>query len=195
MGLTLTETAALLGRLRYIELLGFELLGSWVPITSHINAKNLLAEQCQHHAWHAELLGDRFPGAYVFDLERSVQLAEQALSGVAAALSGASTTIARLAGWYRVVVPAKIAVYHRWLTVANPVAESPVQRSLRLVLHDESADWQAGETLLRDLVGSSGDLQEAFAQQIRVETALLDCGNLAGSIDLSNVQAFRVWAS
>ena len=193
--MTLAETAGLLGRLRYVELLGFELLGSWVASTPEIAAKNLLAEQCQHHAWHAELLGARFPSAYVFDLTQSVRAAESALGPVAAALSGATTTIGRLAGWYRVLLPAKITTYRRWLTVANPVAESPVQRSLRLVLHDESADWQAGECLLRDLIGNSDELEEAVAQQIRVETALLDAGNLVGNIDWRHVQARRVWAS
>ena len=65
---SIEDVASRLGRLRFVELRLFEVMGGWVGSTPEPQVKALLAEQCYHHAWHADLWADRFPQGYGHDV-------------------------------------------------------------------------------------------------------------------------------
>ena len=104
-------------------------------------------------------------------------------------MAAPTDTVSRLAGFYRVVVPAKITAYRRWLEHSNALAESPVQRSLKMVLHDEVTNWQQAEMALDSLIVEADQLILAASTQQQVAFALLRAGGLAGGRNWGQVSA------
>ena len=115
----------------------------------------LLAEQCYHHAWHAELWAERFPQGYGHDL-----------AAATAAGGGRARRLARRAGragGHRRApgraLPGGAAPPGRRPTGAGGRRQirSPTGRCYggwSFVSADETADWQRGERLLQHLLVS-----------------------------------------
>jgi hypothetical protein len=179
---SLQLTAARLGRLRWVELRLFEIMGGWVASTPEVAAKSALAEQCYHHAWHAELWAARFPQGYGHDLQEATQAGSEALSGWFDDLAALPTTLDRLAALYRVVVPRLALAYRDWEAKANPVADGPLLRWLRFASTDEATDWQSGECLLHDLLVNSDRVERAAAAQVRMEASLVAHGGILAGV-------------
>lgn len=174
----LAELAARLGRLRHVELRLFEVVGGWVASTPEPRAKALLAEQCYHHAWHAQLWAERFPQGYGHDLEQATEAGAGDLGPWLDELEGLEGTVARLAGLHRVVLPRLAATYGAWLETADPVTDGPLLRWLQFASTDVVADWQRGEHLLHDLLVSQDSVDAAAAGQLRVESSVVAHGGL-----------------
>jgi hypothetical protein len=170
---TLLDAARVLGGYVWLEERLFEILGGWVPEVPEPEAKLLLAGDSQHHAWHASLWRDRLPALRELDVDELVAPSRPALSALVAALSASPTTVEKLAGVYRVVLPHQVAAYQRHLDAASAVTDGPTIRALRLVLADELADWRGGEFLLQQALGSAEDVQRASAHQGRLESLLI----------------------
>ncbi len=96
-----------------------------------------------------------------------------ALAAVVTALASSPTTVEKLAGVYRVVLPHQVAAYQRHLDAASAVTDGPTIRALKLVLADELADWRQGEFLLQQMLGSTEDVERASAHQARLEALLI----------------------
>lgn len=147
----LRRSAAAIGHLAWVELRLFELLGGWVQVVPELDVKLAFAKQSYHHAWHAELLQDRLPTVPDADPGSLVQPANDGVRTLLDSIAGASTaetTIEKLVGVYRVLVPLKVAAYEGWLAASSPVADGPLRRAIGFVLLDESADLAEGEELL-----------------------------------------------
>jgi hypothetical protein len=175
---TLRETAERLGRLRGLELRLFEVMGSWVPSTPEPEAKAALAEQCYHHAWHAQIWADRFPQGYGHDLDEATAAGAARLGPWVDEVADVEDTVPRLAVLYRVVVPRLAVAYRSWADKANPVVDGPLVRWLQFASADETADWQHGEHLLQDLLVSPLAVERATAAQLRLEMSLVAHGGL-----------------
>ena len=150
---SIEDLASRLGRLRFVELRLFEVMGGWVGSTPEPQVKALLAEQCYHHAWHADLWADRFPQGYGHDLAAATAAGGAHVGGWLDELAALEGTVARLAGLYRVVLPRLALGYRRWRSEADRVSDGPLLRWLELVSTDETADWQQGERLLQHAAG------------------------------------------
>ena len=174
--LTLEEAAARIRSYLWVEERTFEVLGRWVPTVRESRVKALLAAQSRTHGWHAELWRDRVPAPAGLPVGRLADPPERRLGAFLAALAEPSSTAERLAGVYRVLLPAKIAAYRAHLDRASGVAEGPTCRWLRVVVADEQADLVAGEALLRGLAGpGDGD-----AHRLRLGRLLADAGGITG---------------
>ena len=177
---SLADLAARLGRLRYVELRLFEVMGDWVASTPEPPAKLLLAEQCYHHAWHAQLWAERFPQGYGHDVEEAAAAGADELDAWLDELAGLQGTVARLAGLHRVVIPRLAVTYRGWLEGADRVADGPLLRWLQFASADETADWQRGEQLLQYLLVNQESVDAAVAAQVRVESSVVAHGGLWG---------------
>jgi len=177
---SLADLAARLGRLRCVELRLFEVMGNWVASTPEPPAKLLLAEQCYHHAWHAQLWVEHFPQGYGHDVAQATAAGADQVSGWLDELAGLERTVARLAGLHRVVVPRLAVAYRRWLEEADLVADGPLLRWLQFASADETADWQRGEQLLQHLLVNQESVDAAAAAQVRVESVMVAHGGLWG---------------
>jgi hypothetical protein len=172
----LDELAAWLGRAHHLERRCFEILGGWVAATADHEAKALFAEQCYHHAWHADVWAERFPAGYGHDLGAAAATPPplvEALDALAAAPGPAE----RLVGFYRVLLPRKVVAYDRVRRASSPVADGPVLRWLELVLQDEVADWRSGEALAQAALRAE-EATPALAWQVGLEARFVALGDL-----------------
>jgi hypothetical protein len=174
---SLAELAAWLGQAHHLEQRCFEILGGWVPDTPEHEAKALFAEQCYHHAWHAEVWAERFPAGYGHELEAAGAAPSPALTAALDALATAPGTAERLVGFYRVLQPRKIVAYDRLRRASSPVGDRPVLRWLELVLRDEVEDWRSGEALAQQALRAEAATQ-ALAWQVALEARFVTVGDL-----------------
>lgn len=182
---TLEETARRLGAYRWVELRLYEAMGGWVPSIPELAVRVAVGSACRDHAWHAEVWRDRFPDARGFDVDALTAPAAPAVADLLAAVAGATGTLERLVGAYRVVVPRLVAAYTAHLNHTSAAADGPVARSLRLVIADEVAAWREGELLVESLIAAPDDAARAAAQLGALEAILAPAGGLAGPATLA----------
>ena len=174
---TLAELAEWLGHARYLEQRCYELLGSWVAATPEPEAKLLFAEHCYHHAWHAEVWSARFPEGYGHEVAVATRPASPGLVVALDRLAAAPGTVERLAGFFRVLLPRKIAAYDRQRRLSSEISDRPVLRWLDLVVADEVADWRAGEALVQAMLRDES-AAGALAWQSALEARFVALGDL-----------------
>lgn len=182
--LPLEMQARVIGSYQWIERRLFEVLGSWVTSEPVDEARLVFDVYSQQHAWHADLWAERLPVLDSLDpatltLPPSVEV-DRLLGMLAGGAPGqapaAGGTLLRLVGLARVVLPRLIAGYGLHLRRAAPVADGPVVRSLRLVVHDEIEAWRATETLVQTLVDRPHDIAVVTAHQQILEEVLAGIG-------------------
>jgi hypothetical protein len=177
---SLAETARRLGRLRWVELRLFEIVGGWVASTPEPEVKALLAAQSYHHAWHGRVWAERFPAGYGLDLEEATSPGPghvgDGLAGWLSEVAVLDGSVARLTGLYRVVLGRLVVGYRYWREEADPVADGPLLRWLGFVLADEVEDWQAGTAALQRLLVTADAVRLSSAIQGQLEASLVAGG-------------------
>lgn len=177
--LDLHATARRAGAARWLDGRLFEILGGWVASVPEPEVKIFLATQSAHHGWHASLWEERLPTLH--DVEPASWIGPApGVEPAVAKLAEATTTVERLVGVHRVLLPRLAAAHAEHLEKANPVADGPIIRTLRLVLQDEHEDQRSGERLLHDLLRTPADVERAAAQQAAVESLLVEAGPMLG---------------
>lgn len=179
--LTLGEAAGLVGAYRWAERRLFELTGAWAAEADDPGAQVHLDRLATEHAWHAELWAARLPALDGVDHE-ALTVPAGALGPLLEALAAVGSTVGRLAGLHRVVLPRLLVTYDRHLTRAVPVADGPTIRVLRLVRRDEAEAWADGEALLEALLGERDSLDEVAGVQRRLEEAVVGAGVARGLV-------------
>jgi hypothetical protein len=184
LALTLVESARVLGCYRWVELRLFDVVGGWVANETDPEARLLFEIQSRHHAWHAELWGERLPdveGVVDADLvtvrpDEGTEELLSSLGGVQGGDEGGGGTLVRLVGLARVVRPRLVCGYGYHLRRALAISDGPVIRALRLALRDEVEDWQAGELLVQSLIRRPHDVAVVTAHQQRLEALVAGSG-------------------
>lgn len=163
---TIDEAARRIGTYQWLEMRLFEVLGGWVEVVPELEAKMMLARHCYHHAWHAQLWHKVLPRLPDDVGERPRVATNQYMEALVRALRDQrrpDSTIERLVGVYRVLLPNAIATYRAHLSSASEVTDGPTNRCLGLALADERADMREGEALLESLIATeslTGSLTE-----------------------------------
>ncbi|MDQ1392072.1 MAG: hypothetical protein QOF30_1049 [Acidimicrobiaceae bacterium] len=170
----LADAARVVGGYAWLEERLFETLGVWVQAVPEPEVKLRLAADSHHHAWHASLWRERLPALRELEAEQFVAASGPTVESFLAGLRSSATTIDKLVGVYRVLLPRLVATYQRHLEGGSAVTEGPTIRALRLVLADDLADWRDGELLIQRLLTTPGNVERASAQQARLETLLID---------------------
>ena len=176
--LDLHATARRAGAARWLHARLFELAGGWVATVADPEAKIALATHSAHHGWHAGLWGARLPTLHGVDPDTWVRPASAGVEEAVATLAGAPTTIERLAGLHRCLLPRLWAAHADHLERASAVADAPTIRTLRLVLSDLVEDQRAGERLLQRLLVDPVDIRRAAERQAGLECLLVAAGPL-----------------
>jgi hypothetical protein len=177
------ETAKKVGNYKWIEMRLFEVLGGWVATVPELDVKMRLGTYCYKHAWHAELWHKRLPELREMNPDRLTQPANDDLVAFVDAMTepeAPETTIEKLVGVFRVLIPHKIAAYTYHLNSTSSITDAPTQRSLRFALHDEFEDWRDGEMLIQSLLETEEEVQRAASHQARLETLMIKAGGIAG---------------
>jgi hypothetical protein len=198
--LSLHVQARLVGSYQWLERRLFEILGSWVASEPVPEAQLLFDVYSQQHAWHAALFADRLPALDSIDpdslvvapspeVERMLGVlagvvpadAPTAADGSVMARGGtlavpAGGTLPRLVGTGRVVMARLVTGYALHLRRVSPVADAPMTRCLRLVLRDETEQWQAIEALTQALLRRPHDVAVVTGHQQRLEEIIAGSG-------------------
>ena len=182
-GLTLVDSARLVGGYRWIEARLFEVLGSWVTSETVHEARLHFDVQSQLHAWHSELWAERLPSVEGVSDADSVTVApsegvEKLLSALGGSKDGefGSGTLVRLVGLARVVLPRLLAGYLRHQRLAAPASDAPVVRALRLTIGDEIEAWQQTELMVQGLIRRPHDVAVVTAYQQHLESLIAGSG-------------------
>ena len=176
--LTLEQSAVWLGHARWLEMQLFETIGGWAASTAELAVKERFSVWAQHHAWHAEVWLRRLPELRELDVAALVVPPSPEVASCLATLSAAASTLERVAGLVRVIIPHTVVAYDRRLGSANPVADAPVIRALRQVLVDEVEHWREGEALLHPLLVGTAEVRQAADLGAAIEGALVAGGGL-----------------
>jgi hypothetical protein len=170
------EAAQLIGTYKWLEMRMFEVFGSAINVVKETHIKVTVGEQSHHHAWHAELWHKRLPELRELSGDQFTKPANVGVENLFEAISLSRDTLELFTGVFRVVVPRKIAAYTDHLARTSAITDGPTIRSLKLVLADELADWQAGEIHLQSLLRSADDVDRASAHQSRLEKLIVESG-------------------
>jgi len=154
-----------------------------VVVTAGAWARPLLARQCYHHAWHAELWNKRLPELREMNTERLTEPPNDAMVQFIDAVrepEAPELTIEKLVGVYRVLIPRKIAAYTFHLNATSRITDAPTMRSLKFILQDEFDDWREGEMLLQSLISTPEEVDRAASRQRELEQLMLAAGGITG---------------
>ena len=173
MALTMEESAARAGYHCWFERRMFAVLGGWVQSVPEPAAKLLLDRHSAHHAWRAAQWWDRLPVLAGVDRDALVVAPDPATGAFADALADTATTVARLAGAYRVALPRLSAAYRAHRSSTSPVTDGPTIRVLDLLGPDVEGDWRDGEVLIQQLLTDTAAVEEASATVGRLEAILV----------------------
>ncbi len=177
--LDLHATAARAGAARWLHGRLFEILGGWVATVPEPAVKITLATEASHHGWHATLWDERLPTLHDVDPAGWIA-APPGVEVALARLAQADTTVERLVGVHRVLLPRLAVAHGEHLEGASAVSDGPTVRTLHLVLADVLADQRAGERLLQSLLRTRADVERAAASQATVESLLVEAGPILG---------------
>jgi len=164
----IVDAGRLAGQACWIEQRLFEILGGWVADTARGNEPELarmLADHAHHHSWHAELWRDRLPELAEHPPAEANRPRSEAVADVVDAVADAESSIDRLVGVYRVLLPRLVADYDAALQTTSALTDGPTARVLKLCLADLRDDQRDGEDALETLIGSSGAATTADARQ------------------------------
>lgn len=177
-------TAERLGRAVWVDETLFEVIGGWITDVPEAAVKERLAAHCHLHGAHAAMVRDRLPQATGIDGSSMVVAPSAGVADALARLSTPSSTVVRLAGLYRVVVPRLVAAhtFHRHAT--NSVTDAPTATLLDMLIGGSVSEWRDGEmmvqTLLRDASDEAARVAEISAHQAALETAIAAAGGILG---------------
>jgi hypothetical protein len=99
------------------------------------------------------------------------------------------TTIEKLVGVYRVLIPAKIAAYTYHRNNTSTITDAPTIRSIDFALQDEFEDWRDGEMILQSLIETPEEIDRANAHQTKLQKLMLAAGGITGPGSIGDAYA------
>jgi hypothetical protein len=181
-GLTLDGLGRFAGACAWVERRLFEVVGAWVPTEAVPEAQVMFDVYSQQHAWHAELFAERLPALDSVDPATLTVAPGAEVDHMFSSLAGgagvqaAGGTLLRLVGLGRVVLPRLVVGHSVALRRASAVSEAPLRRCLRLVVRDETEQWQAVEALIETLLRRPHDVAVVTAHQQQLEQLVAGSG-------------------
>ncbi len=170
------DTARRMSHYRWMEERLFEVMGAWATAVPEPAVKRYLATQCHRHSWHASLWQERLPVLSGVAVDEPMPMPDASLITFIEALAspvGPDTTIEKLAGACRVLLPRLVAAYQTHLVSTDQLIDGPTHRVLTLALRDEQEGWQEGELLLQSLIQTAPEAARAAVHQARLEGILV----------------------
>lgn len=184
------ETARRVGHYKWTETKLFEALGGWVATVPELDIKLRLGTHCYHHAWHAELWHKRLPELREMKPERLTVPANDTMARFIEAMTepeAPESTIEKLVGVYRVLIPRFIATYTYHMNNTSEITDAPTIRSLKFALQDEFDDWRDGELMLQSLIRTSEEVRRACDHQAKLEAIMVEAGGITGPGSIGEV--------
>ncbi len=177
------ETARRVGNYKWVEMKIFEFMGGWVATVPELDIKLRLGTHCYHHAFHSELWHKRLPELREMNPARLTLPPNPEFESFIEALGepeAPDTTIEKLVGLYRVLLPHLIAAYTYHRNNTSSITDSPTIRSLDFCLADDMEEWREGEMIIQSLCDSPEAIDRAAAHQAKLTKLMLAAGGVTG---------------
>lgn len=163
----------------WLERRTFEVMGRWAG-SSDPAAGVLFGEMSRRHGWHSEVLFERLPELASVDADALVRAPGPATEALFGALDAAASTLERLVGSYRVLVPTLLGEYRSTAATLSPVAEASLARWLDIVVRDDVEEWCRGDAELRAALVDEAAVRAAGAHQVELEVLAVASAGLTG---------------
>ncbi len=169
----------------------FEIMGGWVALAPELEVKMQLGTHCYHHAFHAELWHKRLPELRELDPTRLTVAPNEKFETFVDAMGqpvpgepmDTESTIEKLTGMYRVLLPALIGSYTYHLNNTSTITDGPTMRNLELCLTDDMQEWREGEMMLDSLLIDDVAIDRATQHQAKLSKLLRVSGGITGLAD------------
>ena len=172
----LEQQAMVVGSHRWVERKLFEILGAWVADEPSDPARVLFDLHSKQHAWHSELFGERLPVLDWIDPDALTRAPSPQAERALELAGGAGSTLLRLVGAGRFLLPRLVSGYTLHLKLATAVADAPLRRALGMVVRDEIEAWQASELMLESAVRDRDAVEAAARHFASLEGAVAGSG-------------------
>lgn len=179
---TVEESVERIVRYRWAEQQVSAAMGGWVATIPELDVKALLGPHCYQHAWHADLWRLRLPELREAN-EHRAEPANDAFAEFMAELTSpedSDSTIEKLVGIYRVLVPHLLATYSYHQRVTSDIVDAPTVRILGFILADDVEQLICGEMMIQDLARSAKLRTRAGKWQTHLDVLLAKSGGVAG---------------
>ena len=127
------------------------ILAGWIPSIAESDVAAFVGARCHQHAWHADLWRDRIASVPGIDPLVLIAPADDVTRTLFSDVATTESSIERLEGVYRVLLPRMVSAYRELMSPENRILDAPTVRIATLVLHEEETDILAAEDLLRRL--------------------------------------------
>lgn len=176
-GLTVVQTARVVGELRWSAESLFGILTTWASEADRSAIAVVLATSGRHLGWHAADLGELVPDAVLLGDEVEVTPRPELVAALEA-IRAIPGSVERLAVAHRVLLGRLaarcVAVSHR----AAPHADAPLLRQIEFCLADLRRDRDEGEMLLVTLLSDIETVERVGRRVIEAESRLVAAGGL-----------------
>lgn len=177
-GLSIVQTARVVGGLHWATTRLFEVLGHWAAEADRPDIAVSMATASRHLGWHAADLEELLPDSVLVEDEARTVPHDPAADTALDAVRAIPGSIGRLAVAHRVLLPRVAA---RCVTVERAAAahqDASLARVLAFLLADLRRDRDDGEALLGRLLDDVAMVEAANARVLEAESRLVAAGGL-----------------
>jgi hypothetical protein len=175
MGLTVKERGETVATWRAVQVRLMEMLAAWVPTTPEMEAKLLFGAHIWDVAEHADALGKR-----THELRLPLQFSQPPVAAyvdLLQAVTEATETARRIAGFYDVLLPAQSARFQQYLERTDMLLDAPTVRIIKRIVDDESRMIRESQELRAQLaglrLGDSDWVQLLAAREAAIDSIVL----------------------
>lgn len=177
-GLTVVQTARIVGGVHWVTTRLFEILGGWAGESDRPDIAVSLATSSRHLGWHTSDLEELLPDSVLLEDHTTSMPHTAELGPALEAIAAIPGSIERLAVAHRVLL-ARLAAHCVAVERAGaPHADASMTRVISFLLADLRRDRDDGEALLARLFDDLEVVERVHARMLDAESRLVAVGGL-----------------
>lgn len=177
-GLTVVQTAQVVGELNWVVSRLFGVLGLWATEADRPDIAVSMATSSRHLGWHAGDLEELLPDSTLLEGDPTSGPRSPAVDAAIEAIRGIPGSIERLAVAHRVLLPRVGARCVSIERAAGNHGDASLARVLSFLLADLRRDRDDGEALLGRLLADVEFVEKANARVLEAESRIVTAGGL-----------------
>ena len=177
-GLTVVQTARVVGGLHWTTARLFEIFGSWAAEVDRPDVAVALATASRHMGWHNGDLEQLLPDAELLSDEAVSRPHDPAVGVALDAIGRITGSVERLAVAQRVLLARVAARCIAIVREAAPHSDAPLARVAGYLLDDLRRDRDDGESLLSRIIVDVATVERVSGRVLEAESRLVAAGGL-----------------
>ena len=177
-GLTVVQTARVVGGLHWVSARQFEILGLWAAEADRPDIAVSLATASRHMGWHSGDLEKLLPDSVLLEEDARSRPNTPEVDAELDAIRAIPGSIERLAVAHRVLLARVAARCVSVARIAAPHSDMPLARVMGFMLEGLRRDRDEGEALLTYLLPDVETVERINARVLEAESRLVKAGGL-----------------